>query len=162
MTLYRAVRSTPTAKRFYSVPAPENEDLIFKLQDLERVNIGEPFSVTVNITNKSWEFRRVRAILWADSVYYNGVKANLVKRAEGMFEMQPNTTEQLILIINVDDYLDKLVEYSIMKLNAIATVQETNQTWADEDDFQVIRPTIKIEVCFIKKKKNYPNLRRNR
>lgn len=48
--------------------------------------------------------------------------------------------------MTVDDYLDKLVEYSIMKLNAIATVQETNQTWADEDDFQVIKPTITVEV----------------
>lgn len=148
LTLYRAVRSTPTAKRYYAVPAPENEDLIFKLEDLERVNIGEPFNVTVNITNKSSQLRTVRAILWAGSVYYNGVKANLVKRAEGTFVMEPNATEQLKLHINVDDYLDELVEYSIMKINAIATVQETNQTWADEDDFQVIKPTIKIEVCY--------------
>ncbi|XP_044019930.1 hemocyte protein-glutamine gamma-glutamyltransferase-like isoform X1 [Aphidius gifuensis] len=146
LTLYRAVRNTPTAKRYYAVPAPENEDLIFKLEDLERVNIGEPFNVTVNITNKSSELRTVRAILWAGSVYYNGVKANLVKRAEGTFVMEPNVTEQLKLHINVDDYLDELVEYSIMKINAIATVQETNQTWADEDDFQVIKPKIKIEI----------------
>ena len=56
------------------------------------------------------------------------------------------TGEQLRLTITVDDYLDKLVEYCIMKLYAIATVQETNQTWADEDDFQVLKPTIKVTV----------------
>ncbi|KAK0181356.1 hypothetical protein PV327_003648 [Microctonus hyperodae] len=146
LSLYRAVRSTPTAKRFFAVPAPENEDIEFKLVDLERVNIGDPFTVMVNIINKATEKRTIRAILWAGSVYYNGVKANLVKRAEGNFVVHPNANEQLRLKVTVDDYLDKLVEYSIMKLNAIATVQETNQTWADEDDFQVIKPTITVEI----------------
>ncbi|XP_044576670.1 hemocyte protein-glutamine gamma-glutamyltransferase-like isoform X2 [Cotesia glomerata] len=147
LTLYRAVRSTPTAKRFFSVPAPENEDLEFKLVDLERVNIGETFSITVNIVNKAAVPRTIKAVLWAGSVYYNGVKANLVKRAEGNFVVQPNAKEQLRLKVTVDEYLDKLVEYSIMKINAIATVEETNQTWADEDDFQVIKPTIKVQIA---------------
>lgn len=43
-------------------------------------------------------------------------------------------------------YLDKLVEYGMVKLYAAVTVKETRQTWADEDDFQVIKPPIRIEV----------------
>lgn len=54
--------------------------------------------------------------------------------------------------ITADDYLEKLVEYCNMKIYAIATVTETRQTWADEDDFQVIKPPIQIKVsewgCF--------------
>lgn len=33
-----------------------------------------------------------------------------------------------------------------MKLHASATVKETNQTWFEEDDFQVIMPTVDIKV----------------
>lgn len=91
--MYRAVRSTEMAKRFYSLPSPGKEDVEFDLAELERVNIGEPFAVTVNIKNKSNETRTIQAILSAGSVYYTGVKANLVKRASGDFALQPNAGE---------------------------------------------------------------------
>lgn len=48
--------------------------------------------------------------------------------------------------VTADNYLEKLVEYGIMKIYAIATVIDTNQTWADEDDFQVLKPNINIKV----------------
>ncbi|XP_043498995.1 hemocyte protein-glutamine gamma-glutamyltransferase-like [Polistes fuscatus] len=146
LTLYRAIRSTERAKRFYSLPEPSKEDVEFDLVDLERVKIGEPFAVTVNIKNKSNQPRTIQAILSAGSVYYTGVKANLVKRASGDFILQPNANEQLRLTVTVDDYLDKLVEYCIMKLYTIATVKETKQTWADEDDFQVLKPNITVKI----------------
>lgn len=52
------------------------------------------------------------------------------------------------MVVKSDDYLDKLVEYCIMKLYAIASVEETKQTWADEDDFQVLKPSIDIKVNY--------------
>ncbi|XP_012281740.1 hemocyte protein-glutamine gamma-glutamyltransferase [Orussus abietinus] len=146
LTLYRAVRGTERAKRFYSLPAPGKEDVEFDLEDLERVNIGDPFSVVVRIKNRSSEPRTIQAILSAGSVYYTGVKANLVKRATGEFVVQAKENETLKLTVTVDDYLDKLVEYCIMKLYAIATVKETRQTWADEDDFQVLKPNIDVKI----------------
>ena len=45
-----------------------------------------------------------------------------------------------------EEYLDKLVEYSIVKLDAIASVVETKQTWAVKDNFQFIKPKIDIKV----------------
>jgi len=86
------------AKRFYSLPSPGKEDVEFDLVELERVNIGEPFAVTVNIKNKSDEMRTIQAILSAGSVYYTGVKANLVKRASGDFVLQPNASKIKILM----------------------------------------------------------------
>ncbi|XP_043784333.1 hemocyte protein-glutamine gamma-glutamyltransferase-like [Apis laboriosa] len=146
LTLYRAVRSTELAKRFYSLPSPAKEDVEFDLVDIERVNIGQPFAVIVNIKNKSNEKRTIQAILSAGSVYYKGIKAHLVKRASGDFVLEPYASEQLRLTITVDDYLDKLVEYCNMKLYSIATVVETKQTWADEDDFQVLKPNIVVKI----------------
>lgn len=34
----------------------------------------------------------------------------------------------------------------MLKIYAISTVKETQQTWAEEDDFQVEKPSLKIEV----------------
>lgn len=53
--------------------------------------------------------------------------------------------------VTADDYLDKLVEYCILKLYAVASVTETRQTWADEDDFQVLKPNIDIKVSIYTK-----------
>lgn len=50
------------------------------------------------------------------------------------------------MTVKADEYLQKLVEYCIMKIYAIATVEETRQTWAEEDDFQVLKPNIDIKV----------------
>lgn len=146
LTLYRAVRNTELAKRFYSLPSPAKEDVEFDLVDIERVNIGQPFAVVVNMKNKSNQIRTIQAVLSAGSVYYTGIKAHLVKRASGDFVLQPNASEQLRLRVTVDDYLDKLVEYCNMKLYSIATVVETKQTWADEDDFQVLKPSITVKI----------------
>ncbi|XP_011313528.1 hemocyte protein-glutamine gamma-glutamyltransferase-like [Fopius arisanus] len=146
LTLYRAVRSIPSAKRAYAGGEQVVEDVDFKLVDLDRVDIGDPFTILIDIDNKSEEKRTVKVVLSAGSVYYNGVKAHQIKRAEGEFVLEPSEKRSLQLRCTVEEYLDKLVEYANMKLYAIATVQETNQTWADEDDFQVIKPTIKVEV----------------
>jgi len=54
--------------------------------------------------------------------------------------------EELSVTVSAAEYLPRLVEYGIMKISAICTVCDTNQTWADEDDFQVLKPSISVEV----------------
>lgn len=93
LTLYRAVRNTELAKRFYSLPSPAKEDVEFDLVDIERVNIGQPFAVVVNMKNKSNQIRTIQAVLSAGSVYYTGIKAHLVKRASGDFVLQPHASK---------------------------------------------------------------------
>ena len=56
------------------------------------------------------------------------------------------TGESMTLPVTSKDYMSKLVEYGMMKLSAMASVQETNQTWAEEDDFQVLMPSLQIDV----------------
>ena len=56
--------------------------------------------------------------------------------------------EQLKLTVTPDDYMDKLVEYGIMKIFAICHVDQTKQSWSEEDDFQVIKPVMNLEVKF--------------
>lgn len=54
--------------------------------------------------------------------------------------------EELKLPVSSENYLSKLVEYGIMKIHAAAVVKETNQSWIEEDDFQVIMPNVDIKV----------------
>ncbi|XP_060519546.1 hemocyte protein-glutamine gamma-glutamyltransferase isoform X2 [Cylas formicarius] len=146
LSLLNAVRGTEAAKRFYEMPSSALEDITFDLVDLDKINIGEDFSVVVKVTNKSDNVRSIKCTLSAVSVYYTGVKANDIKKSQGEFKMQPHSEEQLKMTVKGDEYLEKLVEYSNIKMSAIATVVETRQTWADEDDFQVAKPNINIQV----------------
>ena len=61
------------------------------------------------------------------------------------------------LPVTSQDYLSKLVEYGIMKLHAAANVKETNQSWIEEDDFQVIMPTIDIKVITVGQEHSQPS-----
>lgn len=63
-----------------------------------------------------------------------------------MFKLYYLLAEVLQITVTADEYLDKLVDYSMMKIYAIATVQETQQTWAEEDDFMVQKPKLVLQV----------------
>lgn len=146
IALLNAVRGSARAKRFYDVPPPEYEDISFRLHDLDKIMVGEPFAVEVHIENHSGEERQVRAALSAASVYYTGVKAHIVKKATGTFTVQPYSTDILRLSVDPDEYVEKLVEYNNMKIFALASVEGTKQTWAAEDDFQVTVPGLSVTV----------------
>ncbi|XP_046746451.1 hemocyte protein-glutamine gamma-glutamyltransferase-like [Diprion similis] len=147
LTLYRAARCLDSARRSYAIPELTKEDCEFTLVDLDTVNIGEPFAVQVNVKNNSKEQRTIRAILSVRSVFYNGNPGHTVKSVLTNLTLHPKKRDVLRLPITADQYLDKLVEYCHLKLSAVIAVNETNQTWVDEDDFRVVKPTINIEVA---------------
>jgi len=146
LTLLNGVRASERAKRFYMLPSKSRVDIDFELVNLDEVKLGEGFNITVNIHNKSEEERTVQAVLSAASIYYTGIKAHVIKKATGDFKVGPKAKEMLRLSVKPDEYLEKLVEYCNMKIYAIATVLETNETWGEEDDFQVLKPNLDIKV----------------
>lgn len=129
----------------YDIPTPDKEDVFFDLIEIDRIAIGESFNITVKILNKSEEQRNIYAILSTSSVYYTGVQAHKVKKEDASFTLEPAQEEMLSITIKCEDYLDKLVDYSLMKIYAIAVVRETSQTWTEEDDFAVDKPKISLE-----------------
>ncbi|KAB7498797.1 Hemocyte protein-glutamine gamma-glutamyltransferase [Armadillidium nasatum] len=66
-------------------------------------------------------------------------------RKSSLFTL-PLEARTLQLSVSLNDYYDKLVEYAMIKLTALATVEETTQTWVDEDTFQILKPSIKVDV----------------
>ena len=47
-----------------------------------------------------------------------------------------------------EEYMDLLVEYCMLKINAVIKVIETNQSWSAEDDFSMKKPKLSIQVIF--------------
>lgn len=110
LSLYNAVQKTTRAKRFYEMPETTPDDVQFTLTDLEKVDIGKPFTVVLQLVNKSKETRTVEVLITAASVYYNGIKAKTIKRSSGDVELKPNTSQDVRMTVTADDYVEDLVE----------------------------------------------------
>ncbi|XP_059057937.1 hemocyte protein-glutamine gamma-glutamyltransferase-like [Achroia grisella] len=145
LALMNGVRFSERAKRYYSVATNLSSDVTFKLRELDSVPIGQEFRVAVDIQNNSDQARNVKASLSATSVFYNGVRADVVKKVEGKIFLAPNKNEEISILVTASDYLPKLVEYCNMKISAMVIVEETKQSWADDDDFQILKPNINIK-----------------
>lgn len=110
LSLYNAVRNTTRAKRYYDVPEETVNDVEFALTDLETVDMGQPFTVTVTVTNKSDQVRTIEAVLSAQSVYYTGVKAGVLKKSAGDLKLKPKATQTIRMTALPKDYISGLVE----------------------------------------------------
>lgn len=78
-------------------------------------------------------YRRVRTI--------SSITANVVT-----FQISGGTQDTLQITITPEEYLDKLVDHGLIKIYAIASVEETKQTWSEEDDFTMTLPPMSISL----------------
>ncbi|XP_073954050.1 hemocyte protein-glutamine gamma-glutamyltransferase-like [Choristoneura fumiferana] len=145
LALMNGVRYSERAKRYYAVASSSTSDVSFKLRDIDTVAIGNDFKINVDIDNNSDQARNIKAVLSATSVFYNGVRADIVKKVEGKIFVGPNKHEEISIHVKAEEYLPKLVEYCNMKISAMVIVDETKQSWADDDDFQVLKPNITVK-----------------
>ncbi|XP_037075537.1 hemocyte protein-glutamine gamma-glutamyltransferase-like isoform X2 [Pollicipes pollicipes] len=154
IAVFNAVRGTVGAQKYFDYPASDDEDVQFQLADIDSVMIGQPFHVDVNVLNKSAEPRTIKAFMHANSVYYTGIKALDIVREPVEFTLQPGQTESVVVKITPEKYMDKLVDYCMVKVYALANVVETRQSWSEEDDFVISKPKLRIEAdqpCVVNK-----------
>lgn len=146
LAVFNAAKGIPKAQQFYEIPQHIKNDVFFDLIDIDAIPFGDSFDVTVIIKNESEEARNISAMLSASSVYYTGATAHHIKRSQGRFTVKPGQREVLKINVTANDYLDKLVDHSLIKIYAIANVKETKQTWSEEDDFTLTKPQMDIKV----------------
>lgn len=146
LAVYNAVSGVPRAQELYQIPNKDKEDVSFDLVDIETVDFGKNFTVVVNIQNNASEERTIRAVISSSSVYYTGTFAKDIKKAQGKFKVGPGQKETMRMEVATTEYLTKLVDHSLIKIHAIANVEETKQTWSEEDDFSLLLPTVAINV----------------
>lgn len=143
LAVYNAVRDNIFTPPIYT-PVNKIEDVEFDLVDIDTVPLGDSFDVIVNIKNNGTETRNINAVLTADSVHYNGVKKDFIKREQGNFSVRAGEREQLVTHVTAEDYMEKLSDHALIKIYAIANVEETKQTWSEEDDFNLYKPELTV------------------
>lgn len=146
LAVFNAIRGFEKTRLQYNLALPCQEDVKFTLREIDTIPFGQPFRVIVHIENMSNESRTINATMAANSVFYTGTTAHLLKKATGKMILKPNHKEVMHISITPDIYLDKMVDHNIVKIYAIANVKETKQSWSKEDDFPFLKPTINIAI----------------
>merc|ERR1711973_147923 len=89
-----SVRGVDRSSNHYDFPTSKgNEDVFFDLGEMEKVAYGQPFTISVQIQNRSTEMRTITAILSASSIYYTGVSGRRLGRADRQLVLQPGQRE---------------------------------------------------------------------
>ena len=146
LAVLTAIRKSRKARIQYDIALPHEEDVVFRLDEIDTIDYGQSFRVIVRIENNSEEPRTIQATMAANSVFYTGVSAYDLKKASGTMHLKGRTTEIMHITITPEEYLDKLVDHSLVKIFSIATVKETKQNWSKEDYFSFTKPSIDITV----------------
>ena len=58
---------------------------------------------------------------------------------------------EVTMTVKPEDYLDKLVDMAIIKINAMVQVKETNQYHCESDDFRLLKPDLLVKVSIMLK-----------
>ena len=58
------------------------------------------------------------------------------------------TGETIQIRVGWEDYRDKIVDYGHIKIYGMASVQETKQLWSEENDFQLEKPKLDVQVVW--------------
>lgn len=88
-------------------------------------------------------------MLTASSCYYTGAIASRLRRAQGEFIVRAGQREVLKLHITPQEYMDKMVDHTMVKVHAMAYVKQTRQAWSDEDDFPLHKPRMQVQVTIV-------------
>jgi len=144
MTVHNAIRGCRRARQYYEYKTDVKEDVQFDLYELEKIEIGQPFQVKVVVRNQSNEHRTVSTSLTASSVYYTSVHHSTLKRSDSKFKLGPQQQQDVVLTVQFNEYWKKLVEGCLIKIYIICRVEETGQTYTEEDDFVVEKPRLQI------------------
>ncbi len=73
----------------FEIPAPGKEDVEFDLLDIEKVVIGNPFFIQVEMANRVGSLRTVTLSLNANSFYQTGILAKKIKNERHIIRLKP-------------------------------------------------------------------------
>ncbi|RWS14443.1 Hemocyte protein-glutamine gamma-glutamyltransferase-like protein, partial [Dinothrombium tinctorium] len=111
----------------------------------DRVMIGEPFKVKLEISNKNNRVVKISSMLNVKSTHYNGgIAADIVKNRND-FSIASNGSVTHEITVVADEYLHKLVPFNSIKIYAIVMV-ESEKIWSQEKSFVISQPRLNMSV----------------
>ncbi|XP_077976986.1 protein-glutamine gamma-glutamyltransferase K-like [Glandiceps talaboti] len=114
----------------------------------ENVKIGDDFDVTVKLQNEGMKSCTITHLfISCHMCQYTGV---VVKRCQkGKFDyvtVKPNETTEVSLHVHHTDYIDVSLEHATMKTYVLGQIEESNEIFAEQDDFSLTPPSLDIKV----------------
>ncbi|XP_078689081.1 protein-glutamine gamma-glutamyltransferase K-like [Branchiostoma floridae x Branchiostoma belcheri] len=123
----------------------KNEDVEFSITANEEAYVGQDIEVTLTIKNTSAESRHVTAHLTVNATYYTGVLGAQLGEMEEDVTIPPGGVDTVKMRLTSKEYLDKLVEQSMITVFVLAHVDTTKQVWAGQDDFRLLSHDLVIK-----------------
>ncbi|XP_013382446.1 hemocyte protein-glutamine gamma-glutamyltransferase isoform X2 [Lingula anatina] len=124
----------------------ENQDITFLMYERDSIVVGEDFDIDLIVSNQSSEQRTLNVSLGATVVYYTGVYKKNVATDNFHIVLAPGEKEKKVSItVSPADYLDHLADQTQMKARCKVRVEETNQIFVEEDDFDLTVPDLEFE-----------------
>ncbi|XP_054283301.1 hemocyte protein-glutamine gamma-glutamyltransferase-like [Macrosteles quadrilineatus] len=136
----------PSPKPYAKSKREKNEEVLFELVEINQVMFGQPFSASIRVQNKGQRDLSISVSVSAYSVLSNGEKAHFIGLRKNTYTLQPGQKDALVLSGEPVEYVDKLVDHSLIKVLALGEIKESGIKWCEEDDFQMIKPKLTLEV----------------
>jgi transglutaminase 1 len=114
--------------------------------EIEDATIGAPIDIQVPFENQSGDARTVSIAIQVEVVYYTGVVSSVLIAKQEKFPLDAFEKHTLNLRILADEYLDRLVEQSALKVFVHGSVKETRQAFADEEVFRLCTPDMDVKL----------------
>lgn len=83
----------------FEIPAPGKEEVEFDLLDIEKVVVGNPFYIQVEMANRVGSQRTITLSLNANSFFPNGILAKKIKNERHIVRLKPYQSN--FFLINV-------------------------------------------------------------
>ncbi|KAK7864957.1 hypothetical protein R5R35_004941 [Gryllus longicercus] len=127
----------------YNLAAPE---VTFELM-VGKTTFGQDITISLHVHNQSTDPRRVTVtcVLLARAVDCRGGHAARLKREEGTLMMRGGQREKIQLQATAAEYLGKVRPEGLVRVFALARVQETRQAWVQERTILLRKPRISVQ-----------------
>ncbi|XP_050397106.1 annulin [Patella vulgata] len=150
------LRANQTGSSRHDIYVIGASDMEFELVEQDDVFVGESFDVILKITNTGTEERYIHGRLGARTMYYTGVSADKVRTDTFQMFVQGGRATEQRMKVNYKDYSSKLKDMCMLKLTAMAKVQDTEQIFTTQGDFRLCKPDLTLKIPDeLKVKKSY-------
>ncbi|KAG5891827.1 hypothetical protein JTB14_035849 [Gonioctena quinquepunctata] len=145
-TMLRALRQSESLFSRYYLNEDFN-DVRFNFNLIDDIKIGQPFSVRLDMKNKSKaKTYSIDVIVRIEVVTYTGKVGNSVKDENFSVAVPPQSVHEVKVELTYEDYGKRLIDQCAFNVSCLAKIEGTDFEYFAQDDFRIRKPDIKIKL----------------
>lgn len=143
-TMLKALKQSESVFSRYYINE-DFSDINFKLRLQNSIQIGDPFTVVVEMKNRSrTKDYNVNITLRVESISYTGKVKDLVKKDDYKATVKMESLHEVKMDVKYEEYAKKLTDQGAFVMSCMASVEDTKFDYFTQNDFKVTKPNIKI------------------